>query len=91
MVRGFSRKRVYQCSYGWVSAYVGGQNLLTSDVIYQLIRTSRALRVSCNMAVLEGRRLKYADLFQLLDIPTKYTDVKHGKCGRATSRDGIHF
>src|SRR6266567_3225795 len=31
----FSRKRVYQCSYGRASAYVGGQNLLTSDVIYQ--------------------------------------------------------
>jgi hypothetical protein len=30
----FSRKRVYQCSYGRASAYVGGQNLLTSDVIY---------------------------------------------------------
>jgi hypothetical protein len=36
MGSGFSRKRVYQCSYGRASAYVGGQNLLTSDVIYQL-------------------------------------------------------
>ena len=36
MRSGFSRKRVYQCSYGRASAYVGGQNLLTSDVIYQL-------------------------------------------------------
>src|SRR5712691_12075633 len=35
MRSGFSRKRVYQCSYGRASAYVGGQNLLTSDVIYQ--------------------------------------------------------
>ena len=26
---------MYQCSYGRASAYVGGQNLLTSDVIYQ--------------------------------------------------------
>ena len=34
MGSGFSRKRVYQCSYGRASAYVGGQNLLTSDVIY---------------------------------------------------------
>src|SRR4051794_15404157 len=37
MGSGFSRKRVYQCSYGRASAYVGGQNLLTSDVIYQLL------------------------------------------------------
>jgi len=36
MRSSFSRKRVYQCSYGRASAYVGGQNLLTSDVIYQL-------------------------------------------------------
>ncbi len=34
MRSGFSRKRVYQCSYGRARAYVGGQNLLTSDVIY---------------------------------------------------------
>jgi ferredoxin-NADP reductase len=28
---------VYQCSYGRASAYVGGQNLLTSDVIYHVL------------------------------------------------------
>lgn len=35
MKSSFTRERVDQCSYGRASAYVRGQNLLTSDVIYQ--------------------------------------------------------
>ena len=30
-----SQETLYQCSYGRANAHVGGQNLLTSDVIYQ--------------------------------------------------------
>src|SRR5258708_39783517 len=45
MGSGFSRKRVYQCSYGRASAYVGGQNLLTSDVIYHEHLVQRDLRL----------------------------------------------
>ena len=35
-VKRFAQVFLYQCSYGRASANIGGQNLLTSDVIYQL-------------------------------------------------------